>query len=198
MNEVAKPVISKILREYIEGGRPHYVMTSDLDSQIYYPDDYLRSNRYISFSGAHALTFPKARKFILAGGHLLFCLCETLRDLILGMPTNVKLELVFLADGIYLPGPNGDGTWGKSNELQRPIKLLSTFLEDFSDDYLIRFVETEMLHENMLCQQNPFPTYTLLPANQITIEIQRDGIPIGTIGQGPRFLIFNFTDSTSI
>jgi hypothetical protein len=198
VNKVAKPVIDKVLHHFVESGLPHYVMTIDPSLTSNYPDDYPRANKYISFSGAHALSFTKARQFILTGGHLLFCLCETLRDVILSMPVRAELEFTFLTDGIYMPGPNSDGTWGKSYEDLRPIELFSRFLADFSDDYLVHFVETEILHNGVLCQQNPFPPYSLLPAEQLTIQIKRKGTPLKLIGHGPRSLIFNFTDSSSI
>lgn len=196
-NAVAKPVISAILRKYLEDSRSHYVMTTDPGSASYYPEDYKRSNKYISLSGAHALMFMFADTFIVTGGNLLWCLCETVRDTILGSHVAPPITFKFVADAIYMAGPNGDGTWGKSNE-QRTTELFSKFLANFSDDYLVRFVETEILHNDVLCDQNPFPPYTLLRKSDLTIEVRRRGVLLKTIGNGSYFVVFDFTDYANL
>jgi hypothetical protein len=187
---------------------------------------------YRSRNGPHDIKFTNAKHFVIAGGTLGQCLCETIRDTVFNSDPEQRLQFDIVQEAVLEWELTPKGNWNtedrvsqtefgppdakgsrkviKSRELiARPI---SQVLSNRSDQEFFELVKQALVEPRdlvgygpsyqsngpHLCHQQTHPG-RVLNLKDISISIVRSGRPIGAqIGNGPRMIVFNFTETNLI
>lgn len=145
-----------------------------------------------SEAGSHKFQFPNGRTFLVAGGNMSLCLCEVLRDIILGTQvSNVKggIDIVLVTDGVY------DATSYWPSQLNgKPAPGGSKFvLEDMNsskdDRFIAEYLEQRVLgRDGVFCPGQNYYNHDNVDANDYTFELYRGKRKVKTVGSKGRVI----------
>lgn len=119
-------------------------------------DDYNTLNTYYfdlsdvnyvvsSPSGTHMLTFNHVENAAFTGGNFTLCLCEAIRDFLLGSKSKAT-KLYFVTDAIYDSSLHYKRYQDKNMRTDTfEYQNLATLIDGISDKKLVRFIENEFL-----------------------------------------------------
>lgn len=196
------PGVEGILRASALRGIPVVGVVSGPDQQHYQLDKVTKVAK--SISGHVAFRFPSARVFVLGGGNLSMCLCELMRDILVGSGAK-EANLVLVTDAIYDPRMS----WPLSAEGMEPGQtfLLSQLVERTRDNpaKLVEYFEDGFigarglfgLGEGRFCRSN-HDGATELDKSNLKFSVVVDGVTVDTFGRGRKPVRFILTESARL
>lgn len=145
-----------------------------------------------SMNGDHKLRFPNATDFIIGGGNLSFCLCETIRDLIRNTDSKRPLRLILVADAIY----DLHGTPATVNR-SKPFNLATCTSSARAETYnhLVRIFSAK----DKVCGDYVSFSTVALETKNLRFRFSMNGRPLGPdVGSGQRRIEIAVTSSEEL
>jgi hypothetical protein len=137
-----------------------------------------------SIGGQHSIHLQDTRTAFVAGGVFEYCMCRTVRDLILNNDFSLtkSLEVAFVEDSIYINDRYSDPRWSGGLVGTMPLSVLTRTM---TDTQLFAYIVSRYFgdQDTGFCTQlndTVFPGSSI--PNQFTFEIRRQGRWIGRIG----------------
>lgn len=145
-----------------------------------------------SESGSHHFQFPNGRTFLIAGGNMSLCLCEVLRDIILGTAVStVKtgIDIVLVTDAIY----DASSYWPSYMNGKAAPSGTKFVLEDMNsakdDHFLAEYLEMRVLGRyGSFCPGQNYFNHDNVDAGDYTFELYRGTRKVGTVGKRGRVI----------